>query len=176
VSHPSPGLLVDLARGTSRHTDVLRSHLDGCEPCRRALDRFHVLVRAAGIAHEIPPHAPMTIAHVVLNDRSPPAGLRGRDREDRHLLFEAAPWAIDLRVQRRNGALNITGQLANATSPMRGCAGVPVLARSPDAVVGRGLTGSLGEFTIACADVSPLTLEIRVSYPGIAIGIPPPRD
>jgi len=75
---------------------------------------------------------------------------------------------------RSDRALSITGQLANAAAPTRGCKGVAVLAWSTDGVVGRGLTGSFGEFSIACPDVVPLTLEIR-SSPAITIGIPPAR-
>jgi hypothetical protein len=99
------------------------------------------------------------------------AGVRG-PAQDRHLLFEADDWAVDVRLVRDDLALSITGQLANALAPTRGCAGVAVLAWSTEGVVGRGLTGSLGEFTIACPDVAPLTLEIR-SSPAITIGIPP---
>jgi hypothetical protein len=93
---------------------------------------------------------------------------------DRHLLFEADQWAVDLRLVRRERALSITGQLANAAAPTRGCTGVAVLAWSAEGIVGRGLTGSFGEFTIACPDIAPLTLEIR-SSPAITIGIPPAR-
>ena len=192
MSHPSPGLLVDLARGLSPHADVLRPHLDDCDRCRGALDRLQLLVRVARIGSRVPAlavgdaralagrwtKAPAVVepARLVLDDVLPlPTGLRATSREDRHLLFEAAEWAIDLRLQRRDEALSITGQLANAMAPTRGCVGVAILARSPEAVIGRGLTGPLGEFTITCADVSPLTLEIRVTSPAIAIGIPPAR-
>jgi hypothetical protein len=70
--------------------------------------------------------------------------------------------------------VSITGQIANALAPSRGCTGVAVLAWSADGVVGRSITGSFGEFTIACPDVAPLTLEIR-SSPAVTIGIPPAR-
>lgn len=171
---------------------ALRPHLDGCDRCRAALDRLSLVVRAARVAASIPaaavreanalaeeptgPPPPLIRARLVFDNlfHPLPAGVLG-GAHDHHLLFEADHWAVDLRLVRRERALSITGQLSNALAPARGCAGVAVLAWSAEAVIGRGLTGSWGEFTIACADIAPLTLEIRVSSPAIAIGIPPAR-
>jgi len=191
MNHLDAGQLVDLARGVlaGDGAAALRPHLDQCEQCRSDLDRLSMVVRALRVS-EVPsvavreakalaaawssaPPGPTITASIVFDNLFQPltAGARG-GLEDRHLLFEADHWAIDLRLVRRERALSITGQLANALAPTLGCTGVAVLAWSTDGVVARGLTGSFGEFTIACPDVAPLTLEIR-SSPAITIGIPP---
>jgi hypothetical protein len=190
MNHLDAGQLVDLARGVLADDEaaVMRPHLDQCERCRADLDRLSMVVRALRVS-EVPssavreakalaarwstPEGPTITASIVFDNLFQPltAGVRG-GLEDRHLLFEADHWAIDLRLVRSERALSITGQLANALAPTLGCTGVAVLAWSTEGVVARGLTGSFGEFTIACPDVAPLTLEIR-SSPAITIGIPP---
>ena len=191
MNHLEPGQIVDLARGLIAEAEAaaLRPHLDQCDRCRAALDRLYVVVGALRVSAEVPaaavdaakalaadgptPEGPSITASLVFDNLFQPltAGVRG-SLEDRHLLFEADHWAIDLRLVRTERALSITGQLANALAPTLGCTGVAVLAWSTEGVVARGLTGSFGEFTIACPDVAPLTLEIR-SSPAISIGIPP---
>lgn len=193
MNHLEPGQIVDLARGllADDAAAAARAHLDGCDPCRRAFDRLALVVRAAradssvpadavreaqALAESSPDPLPESIGgRLVFDNLLQPqvAGVRGASL-DRHLLFEADQWAVDLRLVRSDRALSITGQLANAVAPTRGCTGVAILAWSTDGVVGRGLTGSFGEFTLACPDVAPLTLEIR-SSPAITIGIPPAR-
>jgi anti-sigma factor RsiW len=193
MNHLEAGQLVDLARGLIEDGEAaaLRPHLDDCNRCRAALDRLSLVVRTARAASAVPATAVREAnalaaappsqafgaigARLVFDNFLQPlmAGVRGT-AQDRHLLFEADHWAIDLRVVRSDRALSITGQLANAATPTQGCAGVAVLAWSTEGVVGRGLTGSLGEFTIACPDVGSLTLEIR-SSPAITIRIPPAR-
>jgi anti-sigma factor RsiW len=193
MNHLEAGQLVDLARGLIEDGEAaaLRVHLDACDRCRASFDRLSLVVRAARAASAVPATAVREAnalaaappsqafgaigARLVFDNFLQPlmAGVRGT-AQDRHLLFEADHWAIDLRVVRSDRALSITGQLANAAAPTQGCAGVAVLAWSTEGVVGRGLTGSLGEFMIACPDVAHLTLEIR-SSPAITIGIPPPR-
>ena len=193
MNHLEPAELVDLARGLVADDEAapLRRHLEDCGRCRTALERLSLVVRAARTDASMPGAAVREaealaaewssisaqaiggrlVFDTVLEPRE--AGVRG-SALDRHLLFEADQWAIDLRLVRSERALSITGQLANAAAPTRGCTGVAVLAWSTEGVVGRGLTGSFGEFTIACPDVAPLTLEIR-SSPAITIGIPPAR-
>ena len=192
MNHLVPGQLVDLARGLLPDGDAaaLRPHLDGCDACRAAFDRLSLVVRAARADVAVPAEA-VAQATAVAEQWSQPLSdvIRGRlvfdnllhplqegargGVPDRHILFEAQQWAVDLRLVRREKALSIVGQLANAMAPTRGCVGVPVLAWSEQAVVGRGLTGPWGEFTITCADV-PITLEIRVAAPAIAIAIGSP--
>jgi hypothetical protein len=196
MNHLVPGQIVDLARGLvpAPEADAMRPHLDGCDRCRTALDRLSLVARAARSARSIPsaavgegtavaaqwsqPLSAVIRARLVFDNVVHPRaeGVRGGGARDRHILFEADQWAVDLRLVRRENALSIVGQLANAPAPTRGCVGIPVLVWNDHAVVGRGLTGAWGEFTITCADVAPLTLEIRVSELAIAIGIPPAQD
>jgi hypothetical protein len=193
MNHLEPAELVDLARGLIADDEAapLRRHLEDCGRCHAALERLSIVVRAARVDSSMPAATAeeaealaaawsmlsagaiggRLVFDTVLEPRE--AGVRGSGL-DRHLLFEADQWAIDLRLVRNERALSITGQLANAAAPTRGCTGVAVLAWSTEGVVGRGLTGSFGEFTIACPDIAPLTLEIR-SSPAITIGIPPAR-
>jgi len=193
MNHIEPAELVDLARDLVAEDEAapLRRHLEECGRCRTALERVSLVVRAAradtsmpsaavrdaeALAAEWSSPSPEAIgARLVFDNVLQPreAGVRGTAL-DRHLLFEADHWAVDLRLVRSDRTLSITGQLANAAAPSSGCRGVAVLAWSSEGVVGRGLTGSFGEFTIACPNVAPLTLEIR-STPAITIGIPPAR-
>ena len=193
MNHLEPGQLVDLARSlvADEEAAALHRHLEECARCRAALERLSLVVHAAAMDSAVPAVTLREVEALADSWAAPAAGAIGgrlvfdnviESRElgvrgaspDRHLLFEADQWAIDLRLVRSERALSITGQLANAAAPTRGCTGVAVLAWSTDGVVGRGLTGSFGEFTIACPDVAPLTLEIR-SSPAITIGIPPAR-
>jgi len=132
MNHVELGQLVDLARGLLEDGEAaaLRAHLDECGRCRAALDRLSLVVRAARAASSLPatavreanelaaappsPDSGATAARLVFDDVAEPltAGVRGI-AQDRHLLFEADHWAIDLRVVRSDRALSITGQLVN---------------------------------------------------------------
>jgi hypothetical protein len=189
--HLTPAQIIDVARGLPTGVQPV-AHLAVCDRCRQAVDRFRQVVaavRAAGVpesalreakalAADWPePALPLITGRLVFDNALEPAtpGVRGTTH-DRHLLVEADPWAVDLRLVRRERTVSITGQLANAQTPTQGCVGVPVLARSADGVVGRDRTGTFGEFTITCADAAQLKLEIRVSSATIAIAIPPARS
>jgi hypothetical protein len=189
MSHADPGELVDYARqllaGDAEHR--VRAHLEGCVPCRRAFERLSLLVRVARGARAADEEAVRRVEAVVATSRPTPlvrartifdnllqplpAGVRGTVR-DRHLLFEAGDWTVDVRLDQRPGRTSLTGQLAHSVSA-RPCSGVPVLARWEGQVVGRALTGSWGEFTLDCDERSPLTVELLVPATGIAIELPP---
>jgi hypothetical protein len=188
MSHPEAGELVDLARQILGEADErhVRQHLEDCARCRRAFERLSILVTVARGA--APPAdvvrrvetlgaAPLKRTDLLRaraifdNLLEPlPAGMRGTVR-DRHLLFEAGDWTVDVRLDREPGRTALTGQLAHALSS-RSCSGIAVLARSEETVVARALTGAWGEFTLDCGDCSPLTVEVLVPAPAIAIDLP----
>jgi hypothetical protein len=188
MSHPEPGELVDLARQLLGEDDErhVRQHLEACARCRRAVERLSLLVAVARRAQPpadavrrvealgkapFQPTELLPARTIFDNLLEPlPAGMRGTVR-DRHLLFEAGDWTVDVRLDRGPGRTALTGQLAHALSS-RPCSGVAVLARSDETVVGRALTGAWGEFTLDCGDCSPLRVEVLVPGPAIAIDLP----
>lgn len=192
MTHPDPGLLVDLARDLpiAGEEARVRGHLEGCLPCRRAFERLSLLVEAARRAAPPPEEAVRRVqdfapkterdapnpvrARLVFDNLLQPVlgGARG-GMPHRHLAFEADHWTVDLRIVFGERTVDITGQVAHALTPTRPYGGVAVLARSARAVIARGVTGPWGEFTLDCGDREPVRLEILVPPPAIVIDLPP---
>jgi hypothetical protein len=189
VSHPEPARLLDLARGvlTEAEAGPVWQHVDHCGGCRLSLDRLSLVLRAIAakgpssdaleractVASPVTPPS-MVRARLVFDNllRPMPAGIRGGGG-DRHLLFEAGHWMVDLRLSPGEGTLGLTGQLANSFTPSRPSPGVPILARSGEAIIGRTLTTAWGEFSLDCGGVTPLTLEVLVAPSAIEIQVTP---
>jgi hypothetical protein len=75
-------------------------------------------------------------------------GVRRRDVNSRHLLYQAASLYLDLRLERdlRGPRVVVVGQLADLENPLLPVEPVPVLLLSEDEVLVRTGTNGYGEF------------------------------
>lgn len=201
MSHFSPAEWVDFAHGlsTQQKTAALQSHLDNrCEQClesaklwRNVVDYFSQEAR-----YRPPDHAIRDIhlayalqkpwrwllevgrrAELVFDSfRQPVLGfVRGSTSPSRHLVHEAEPFVIDLRLETVRDRLFLLGQILNSHSPDQGVYGVDVLLLEGEDLVARAKANDSGEFELQCERDRNLRLFINIRGHR-AIGISVPHD
>ena len=163
---------VDYARGLVDGDEraAMEQHLrDGCAQCS---DESRLLSRLAELGsadwqYEPPEYARHAARAVfvlhrpdIVQTRSLPlrlvydsfrnlalVGVRSGQPITRHVLYEAGPYAVDLKLDHERGArtLLLTGQVVNAEQPDH-VDGIPVLLLDGGHVVVRGSSNAVGEF------------------------------
>lgn len=102
-----------------------------------------------------------------------PAGIRGGTSGARHLLYEAPPLSIDLRLETsgRSPRILLAGQIVNAHSPSEDGEGAHVAVGGPAAEVTAVIANQFGEFQCEFDWRDDLTLFVGLKD-GQAIVIP----
>jgi hypothetical protein len=189
--HYQAGQWVDFVRGlmSQPEREAMRAHLNaGCVKCREVAGLFaRAVLRATADASYDPPEyavqcaravyflqhprevklAPGFVAKLVYDSfRAPlPAGLRSQQQVLAHrLLYEAGPYHVDLRLQRKVGSPQVVmvGQIANREQPAIGIPNVPMLLLSEHSVLSKALSNHLGEFIMEYRPASSLRLYASV--------------
>jgi hypothetical protein len=111
--------------------------------------------------------APGFIAKLVYDSFRAPllAGVRNQQQVVAHqLLYEAGPYHLDLRLQRKIGTpyVVMVGQIASREQPAIGVANVPMLLLSEHSVLSKALSNHLGEFIMEYQPSSSLRLYASV--------------
>jgi hypothetical protein len=176
MSHFDIGEWADFARGLVEPSrrEAMDAHLtSGCEACGRwaaVLGKTAQVARAeAGI--EVPEYA-VHCARAIFTLHQPervrilshvmsrivfdsfaeplPAGVRAQHRLSRQTLYEAGPYALDLRQEREHDASRIAlvGQIADRREPGRDLGGLPVVLTSGKSVVATAISNEFGEFHV----------------------------
>lgn len=101
------------------------------------------------------------------------AGARSNSSPARHLLYEADPYVVDLRVETdgENATATATGQVVNRTSPESHLVGLPVFLMAGSRIVGESESNRVGEFIIEFRPERNLRLYIPVAGAGEQIEI-----
>lgn len=90
-----------------------------------------------------------------------PDGIRTLTRPGRHLLYRAAEYDVDVRIEHdvdADGSM-VVGQVMDSTRPRTALEGLPVGSRDES----RTVTDHLGEFEIRHDGGRPLELHLQVS-------------
>jgi hypothetical protein len=92
------------------------------------------------------PLLPLRLVYDSFRDLAP-MGVRSGQPMTRHVLYEAGPYAVDLKLDHERGArtLLLTGQVANAQEP-EAVRGIPILLLDGKTVVVSGSSNPSGEF------------------------------
>jgi hypothetical protein len=179
---------VDFVRGTlaAERAAAIAAHLErGCTRCARAHDLWGAVVRSVG-REELytPPHDTVRVVRSTFvpgRDRQEEtpflaalvfdslrearaAGVRGLATLPRHLLFQAGPVSIDLRLEASAAAARVTliGQVADAGRPAAGATTCQVALLGGGRTLGAASTNRLGEFELEFAPASQLALLVTV--------------
>lgn len=179
---------VDFVRGTlaADRVAAIAAHLEsGCARCARARDLWCAVVQAAG-REELytPPHDTVRVARSTFvpggdqREHVPflaalvfdslrearAAGVRGPAALPRHLLYQAGPLSIDLRLESSPGAQQVVliGQVADAGRPAAGTATCQVALLEGGRTLGAVSTNRLGEFALEFAPAAQLALLVKI--------------
>lgn len=91
------------------------------------------------------------------------AGVRAISSTARHVVYEAGPWTIDIRIEsERNGSTSIAGQvLSNADISLK-AANAEISLIQSDKVISRSSTNEFGEFQFECDGAADLQLQLEI--------------
>lgn len=143
------------------------------EPPEEVLKRAKAIFTTGQLGESIT--LPRRIARLVYDSFLDPlpAGVRsGVESSDRHLLYRAGNYSLDLRVERERGShqMILLGQVADHADPTRPLSELPVYLLSGQSMLRRTVSNSLGEFTLQVEPVKKLRLCIPVA--GARIELP----
>ncbi len=180
----------DFIRGIrSSHKAAMERHLaSGCRKCNRTVGFLRKILSLAKVEAEYEPPRyavasakaafvlqqpekvyliPAVVARLVYDSfRDPlPAGVRVRHRVNRHALYHAGDYNLDLHLQHERGTRSVTliGQVASRKAPVEQMAGVPVYLVSGKKVVEKGTTNQFGEFQLHYKPDRQLRLYVPVT-------------
>jgi hypothetical protein len=173
---------LDAASQMQRHLD------EGCDVCHSAHTMWlHVVDAAAGERRSDPPEASVRsvkaafalrrklpvlsrlarMARVVFDSlyEPLPVGVRGGAPPARHILHEAGPYFIDLRLERES---EIVSSLIGQVLPVQECGPEPtsagiLLVERGEAIMAQTITNSMGEFQLECDHRKDLTLYVDIA-------------
>jgi hypothetical protein len=193
MKHYGDDAWADYVRGVSTGAEAaaLSRHLaDGCEPCRRLMTAMSTVARiAADDAQVTPPDDATHLAYAIVAMRRPDnvridpplvaqlvfdsfrsaavAGIRSGQTMTRHVLYEAGPYAIDLRLDhaRAGRQLSLTGQVVASDAQLR-VGGMTVSLIGHGIVNAQTQTNGAGEFQMEYEPRPDLQLRIGVRPDG----------
>ncbi len=198
MSHFLPSEWVDSVRGLlpPGRTVELQSHLDQrCPDCVEALGFWSRLAEllARESTYRPPGHLLRAVenlyiqqkpgrwlraaarwAELVFDSFQQPsmAFVRGLARSDRHLVYEAAPFVIDvtLKTDAKQNSMSMVGQILRSENSDQGTSEVHVVLLSGEELIAKTVASENGEFALEC-DAHP-NLNLFISIRGDrAIGI-----
>src|SRR5205814_6263154 len=162
------------------------SHLQsGCSQCnnvKELLERFAVICKSE-TAYRVPADVERSVKAFFAINRQPkvslfqrilgnslydscndpvPVGLRAGHQINRHVLFEAGDYSVDLRFEHEKGSASmvLVGQIANRKAPEEITNHFPVILFSGSRELTRSLSNSFGEFQLEYTPESDLHLLV----------------
>ena len=170
----------------------MSSHLQaGCAKCQKMAELFEkfTAVCARESAYDIPQaveRQAKALAAIVMAPRRSamerlwaslvydsvndpqPAGVRGTHQINRHVLFHAGDYSVDLRFEHEKGSASmvLVGQIANQKSPEETMSNLPVILLSGTHEVSRSISNSFGEFQMEYVPHTDLRLLVPIESTG----------
>ena len=173
----------------SARREEMQRHLDeGCRECTATV-QFLQRVVAAAPKTAVPPQLvsaakevfvrqpagerrqpwldfPKLIARIVYNSMLDPlpAGARATASGAVHLMYEAGPYSVDLRLERNleDADVVVVGQIASREHPEQPSQGLPVILATALKAVAETATNEFGEFTLVYRPRPRLRLVIPI--------------
>lgn len=170
----------------------METHLQsGCSKCEKIKQLFAKLIAvcARDRAYEVPQHAERsvkamaslgkperrsvfarllaTLAYDSAADLMP-VGIRGTHQINRHVLFHAGDYSVDLRFEHEKGSASmvLVGQIANQRWPEEIMSNLPVILLAGEREVSRSISNSFGEFQMEYVPESDLRLLVPLQTSG----------
>lgn len=194
MSHFDISEWADFVRGLVEpaRREVMDGHLaSGCEKCGRMAALLDSAVRLAreDARFEVPEYA-VHCARAIFSLRQPecvrimprvlsrlvfdsfaeplPAGVRAQQPLSRQTLYEAGPYALDLRQEQECGSARVAlvGQIADREQPARALAGVSVVLTSGRTVLARTASNEFGEFHVEYDSTRRIRLQVGIEGTG----------
>ena len=171
---------------------AMLSHLQsGCSRCNNTkdlLERFATICKCE-TAYRIPVDVERSVKAFFALNRQPkvsflqrilgsslydsyddpqPVGLRAGHQINRHVLFQAGDYSVDLRFEHERGSASMVmvGQIANRRTPEELMAHVPVILFSGSRELTRSLSNSFGEFQMEYTPQANLNLRVPLEARG----------
>lgn len=179
-------------QGSPEQRQAMISHLQsGCSKCKNIkelLERFAVICKSEA-SYRVPADVERSVkAFFALNkplkvslfqrilgsslydsfDDPLPAGLRAGHQINRHVLFQAGDYSVDLRFEHERGSpsMVMVGQIANRRTPEELMAHIPVILFSGTRELTRSLSNSFGEFQLEYTPQANLNLRVPLETRG----------
>ncbi len=190
MNHLEAVQLADYVRGLGSPLSrkAVEEHLSsGCPKCRKAVQALSRVVNGsrAETGYSVPEHTvrrvkaiydlrppegvsfhPRMAARLIYDSfKAPiPSGIRTGQDFARHILYSAADYALDLRLQQshRPGAIALIGQLTDRRTPDRMMAGLSVFLTRGKNVVAGTKSNAFGEFQIEYQPSRRLRLHLQI--------------
>lgn len=193
---------LDFARGvatTIARRSMERHLADGCGRCARQLDRARALVTAARTTMVEPPPSVVRLAESIFSAHTlqrparglaglrvaarlmfdsfqtpVPLGVRSARQAERHVLYRAGDFDVDLRLEYETPAsgLAVVGQVVNRRDPGRPVVGARARLVAGDAVVADAEANEFGEFELRGPVTPRVRLEVPVDSAGRWVDVP----
>ncbi len=203
MDHFPAGDWIDLARGLVEESKAapMRAHLDrACRDCVQSSETWQLISElfAREAAYRPPDGAVRTVkaayvpetrvkwlpeiaqfAQLIFDSfrQSATAMVRSAMQASRQLVHEAAPFTIDVRMERdaRRNRVYLAGQILNSQSPEKVPAAVDVVLLSGERLLKRTLANASGEFDLDFDSEANLQLFINIrGERAIGIVLPDP--
>jgi len=166
----------------------LRSGCTRCKGVEEQLSRL-VAVCARERSFEVPLHAERSVKAMFALNRQPrvsalrrilatlvydslndpqPVGVRMGHQINRHVLFDAGDYSVDLRFEHEKGSASmvLVGQIANRKTPEDLMSHFPVILVSGNQELSRSLSNSFGEFQLEYTPREELHLLVPLGMKG----------
>jgi len=180
------------SQGSPEQRQAMVSHLQsGCSKCKNIkelLERFAVICKSE-TAYRVPADVERSVKAFFALNRQPkvplfqrimgnslydscndpvPVGLRAGHQINRHVLFQAGDYSVDLRFEHERGSASMVmvGQIANRRMPEELMAHVPVILFSGNRELTRSLSNSFGEFQLEYTPQANLNLRVPLEARG----------
>jgi hypothetical protein len=206
MNHFAAGNWFDFVRGTllAEPSASIRDHLEsGCSECCKAFEMWQAALESAKRETDYcpPPHAVRFVkaayaaaesrwgwlpqlarmARLVFDSsrQLSTAAVRGSMPSSRHLLHQAEPFVIDLRVESEPAKKRVwlMGQILNSKKPHTKIEAVDVVLLSGERLVAKTAANPAGEFEFEFADERGLQLFINIrGQRAIGIVLPDPES
>jgi hypothetical protein len=176
---------------TEQSGEMLGHLRSGCTRCKGVEEQLSRLaaVCARERAFEVPLHAERSVKAMFALNRQPrvsalsrilatlvydslndpqPAGVRMGHQINRHVLFDAGDYSVDLRFEHEKGSASmvLVGQIANRKTPEDMMSHFPVILVSGNQELSRSLSNSFGEFQLEYTPREELHLLVPLGMKG----------
>jgi hypothetical protein len=190
MKHFSDEAWLDFARHVMPAEDALRmqAHIEsGCQKCAELAALWQTVTEIAGRrADNAPAESVVSFVKAAFNIKKSEtksileslpgklvfdsfagtpalAGIRAISSTARHVVYEAGPWTIDVRIEHeRDGSMSIAGQVLSDANVDFDTAKAEVSLLRSDGMTSRSSTNEFGEFQFECEGSGDLQLQVEI--------------
>jgi hypothetical protein len=177
---------------TPMQSEEMQAHLSsGCQKCKKVAEQLSKFAQICSgeNAFTVPEHVERSVKAFFALNRQPqssllqrivgsllydsvndpqPAGVRTGHQINRHVLYQAGDYSVDLRFEHEKGSSSmvLVGQIANRITPEELMAHYPVILFSGQRELTRSLSNSYGEFQLEYTPEPDMHLRVPIETRG----------